>query len=75
MAALQGGRTDDSALSRDLVHHNVSATAARVFRLLSIHPGPDAPTAAVAAMTSLPVSEAHGTLASLSRARVVEPAS
>jgi tetratricopeptide (TPR) repeat protein len=73
MAALQGGRTDDSALSRDLVHHSVSAPAARVFRLLSMHPGPDAPTAAVAVMAGLSVSEAHGTLASLSRAHVVEP--
>jgi len=74
MAALRGGRTDDPGPSIDLAYQGLPAVAARVFRLLSVHPGPAAPTAAVAAMTGLTFSDTHSILASLSRVRLIEAA-
>ena len=72
MAALRGGCTGDPELSLDLVYEGLPTVAARVFRLLSVHPGPNASTPAIAAMAGLTFSEAHSALAFLSRARMVE---
>ena len=72
MAALQKSHTDDPGLSPDLAYHALPADTARVFRLLSVHPGPDTTTAAVAELVGLTFSEAHRMLASLSRANLAE---
>jgi tetratricopeptide (TPR) repeat protein len=72
MAALQDSRRDDSELNPELAYHTLPAATARAFRLLSVHPGPSASTAAVAALTGLTSSGAHSTLASLSRAHLTE---
>ena len=45
--------------------------AARLFRLLSVHPGPDISAAATASLASLPVAEARQALAELSQAHLV----
>jgi tetratricopeptide (TPR) repeat protein len=72
MAAMQETHRDASALSADLAYYGLSADAAHIFRLLSVHPGPDATTAAVAALADLTFSEAHSLLASLNRANLAE---
>ena len=48
------------------------AHTARVFRLLSLHPGSDVTAAAVAALADAPFTEARGTLLSLERSGLVQ---
>ena len=50
----------------------LQAPAARAFRLLTVHPGPDMPTAAVAAVADLPIDEVPGVLANLAHEQLVE---
>jgi DNA-binding SARP family transcriptional activator len=50
----------------------LSEPAARVFRLLSIHPGPDISLAAAATLAALPVPPARQTLRELTRAHLAE---
>ncbi|RKT67698.1 tetratricopeptide repeat protein [Saccharothrix variisporea] len=49
----------------------VSPAAARLFRLLGTHPGPDTSTAAAAALAALPLAEARALLAELADAYLV----
>jgi tetratricopeptide (TPR) repeat protein len=45
----------------------LSPGAARLFRLLGLHPGPDLPAPAAASLTGLPVAQAQSLLAELTR--------
>jgi tetratricopeptide (TPR) repeat protein/transcriptional regulator with XRE-family HTH domain len=49
----------------------LSAPAARMFRLLSLHPGPDVSAAAAASLAGVPRDEAAGHLAELTRAHLL----
>ncbi|MFI9814798.1 AfsR/SARP family transcriptional regulator [Saccharothrix variisporea] len=46
-------------------YRNLPAAAARLFRLLSLHPGPDFGVAAAASLMAVPVEEAEGVLEAL----------
>jgi tetratricopeptide (TPR) repeat protein len=50
-------------------------TVLRLFRILSVNPGPDVSTAAVAVLADLPEGQARGVLASLARAHLIDSAS
>lgn len=50
----------------------LSPSAARLFRLLSLHPGPDVSTTAAASLAGVPVSEVRGPLAELARAHLTD---
>ncbi len=52
-------------------YHALSPDAARLFRLLGLHPGPDISAAAVASLTGLPPSQVWPLLAELTRANLV----
>jgi tetratricopeptide (TPR) repeat protein len=75
MSALSRAPGDDARLRLDLAYSGLPASAARMFRLLSVHPGPDVSAAAVAALADLPVSDAKGALERLVQAQLVEMAS
>jgi DNA-binding SARP family transcriptional activator/tetratricopeptide (TPR) repeat protein len=49
----------------------VSDDAARLFRLLGLHPGPDIAVAAAASLAGLPLGQARGQLAELARAHLL----
>src|SRR5262249_56285904 len=49
----------------------LSGAAARLFRLLGLHPGPDISTPAAASLAALPVPRARALLAELARANLV----
>ncbi len=53
-------------------YHRLSPAAARLFRLLGVHPGPDIDLAASAALAGAPASEVRRLLAELTRAHVVD---
>ena len=56
-------------------YQQLDATAARVFRLLGLHPGPAIAAPAAASMAALPLREARAALAALTRAHLLaEPA-
>ncbi len=50
---------------------NLSAPAARMFRLLGVHPGPDISTPAAASLAGIPVTQAREALLELTRAHLV----
>jgi DNA-binding SARP family transcriptional activator/tetratricopeptide (TPR) repeat protein len=52
-------------------YQTLSAGAARMFRLLSLHPGPDIGASAAASLAGLPYSESRARLAELTRAHLV----
>ena len=52
-------------------YEQLDATAARVFRLLGLHPGPDISVPAAASMTGLPLREGRAVLAELTRAHLL----
>lgn len=52
-------------------YRTLSAPAARVFRLLGLHPGPDITADAAASLAGIPVSQARPLLADLARAHLV----
>lgn len=52
-------------------YRNLDAPAARAFRLLGLHPGPDISVPALASLAGVPVTEAGRTLAALVRANLV----
>ncbi|SMC67198.1 DNA-binding transcriptional activator of the SARP family [Kibdelosporangium aridum] len=52
-------------------YHAVSPDAARMYRLLSVHPGGYITGAAAASLAGLPLSRAHSVLAELSRANLI----
>jgi DNA-binding SARP family transcriptional activator len=68
-------QTDDTATDLRAVfswsYDRLSEGAARMFRLLAVHPGPDVSLPAVASLTGLPRAEARATLAELTRASLV----
>jgi DNA-binding SARP family transcriptional activator/tetratricopeptide (TPR) repeat protein len=49
----------------------LSVEAARLFRLLGLHPGPDIPVAAAASLAAVPPGRARTTLAELTRAHLL----
>jgi DNA-binding SARP family transcriptional activator/tetratricopeptide (TPR) repeat protein len=56
-------------------YRQLDAPAARMFRLLGLHPGPDAGAAAAASMAAVPLREARRLLTELTRAHLLaEPA-
>lgn len=62
MAAQIDDPRDVQRLSAELAYQGLPAAAARVFRLLAVHPGPDVSVAAVAALADVPFAEARGVL-------------
>jgi DNA-binding SARP family transcriptional activator/tetratricopeptide (TPR) repeat protein len=52
-------------------YHRLGAPAARLFRLLGLHPGPDTGAAAAASLAGVPVARARALLAELARAHLV----
>jgi tetratricopeptide (TPR) repeat protein len=52
-------------------YHTLSAPAARLFRLLGLHPGPDLGLPAAASLADIPVREAQRLLGELSRAHLL----
>jgi DNA-binding SARP family transcriptional activator/tetratricopeptide (TPR) repeat protein len=52
-------------------YHILSPAAARLFRLLGLHPGPDLPAAAAASLAGVPPAEVEPLLAELTRAHLV----
>ena len=59
----------------DLSYRQLPAGQARLFRLLSVSPGPDIATAAAAALAGLPEAAARRGLEALARAHLTEPGS
>jgi tetratricopeptide (TPR) repeat protein len=53
-------------------YQSLSERAARLFRLLSVHPGPDVSVAAAASLAALPVAQARAALRELARAHLAE---
>jgi tetratricopeptide (TPR) repeat protein len=62
------------AAAFELSYIRLDGTAARVFRLLSVCPGPDVCTPATAVLADLPAGQARAVLAGLARAHLVEAA-
>ena len=58
----------------DLSYRKLDETAARIFRLLPLIPGPDIPSIATAVLADLPVSDARKVLGSLVKAHLIEVA-
>jgi DNA-binding SARP family transcriptional activator len=54
-----------------LSYQQLDATAARMFRLLGLHPGPDIGAPAAASMAGLPLREGRAVLAELTRAHLL----
>jgi tetratricopeptide (TPR) repeat protein len=52
-------------------YHALTPDAARLFRLLGLHPGPDISIPAAASLAALPVSRARALLAELARANLI----
>jgi tetratricopeptide (TPR) repeat protein/transcriptional regulator with XRE-family HTH domain len=64
--ALDAGEAASSAATVfSWSYRSLTPVAARMFRLLSVHPGPDISAAAAASLTGLPEQEAHRVLAEL----------
>lgn len=74
MAAQKDDPRDAQRLGAELAYQGLPAAAARVFRLLAVHPGPDVTVAAVAALADVPFAEARGVLLLLNRAGLVQAA-
>lgn len=72
MGAVKGDSRDDTGLDIELAYRDLPASAARVLRLLPVHPGLDAPIAAVAALADLTLDEARSALRSLDLACLVQ---
>ena len=62
------------AAAFELSYRQLDEVVARVFRLLSVNPGPDVSTAAAAALTDMPLSEVRPLIGQLVRAHLVEAA-
>ncbi len=52
-------------------YHTLSPPAARLFRVLGLHPGPDISTSAAASLAALPTPDARAALAELCRAHLL----
>ena len=68
-------QTDDAATDLRAVfswsYDRLSESAARMFRLLGIHPGPDVSAPAAASLAGVPLAEARAMLAELTRASLL----
>ena len=64
--------SDNSILGPDRAYNGLPAQAARVFRLLPVHPCSDMSAAAVAALADLSLSESRSVLACLTEAELLE---
>jgi tetratricopeptide (TPR) repeat protein len=62
------------AAAFDLSYRQLNEAAARVFRLLSVNPGPDVSTQAAAVLADFPVGELRRVVSQLVRAHLVEAA-
>ena len=70
-----GDRATDVRAVFSWSYRALSPDAARLFRLLGLHPGPDIPVAAVASLAAVPPSRARMLLTQLTRAHLIaEPA-
>jgi tetratricopeptide (TPR) repeat protein len=79
-SALEGLYPDDARpaessvrVTLELAYRGLAETAAQAFRLLSVNPGPDLCTGAIATLANVPVSETDRILISLTRACLIEP--
>jgi tetratricopeptide (TPR) repeat protein len=70
-----GAAAPSVAAAFGLSCRRLDETATRLFRILSVNPGPDASTAAVAVMAGLTEGQARGVLARLARAHLIDGAS
>lgn len=52
-------------------YRNLSQPAARMFRLMGVHPGPDVAVPAAASLAGLPIAQARAALAELTRASLL----
>jgi tetratricopeptide (TPR) repeat protein len=52
-------------------YQQLSPQAARLFRLLGLHPGPDTTAYAAASLAALPIAQARGSLAELAQAHLI----
>jgi tetratricopeptide (TPR) repeat protein/transcriptional regulator with XRE-family HTH domain len=52
-------------------YQNLTAPAARMFRLLGVHPGPDITVSATASLAAVPLSQAHEALSELTQAHLL----
>lgn len=75
MAALSHAPGDNARLRLDPAYGRLPAAAARAFRLLLVHPGPDVSAAAVAALADLPANDARDAMERLVQSQLVEAAS
>jgi tetratricopeptide (TPR) repeat protein len=68
------GSDPDSTARTAFAHsyHQLSEPAARLFRLLSVHPGPDVSQPAAASLAAIPVEQARKALDELAKAYLVE---
>ena len=66
-----GDTTTDVRAVFSWSYRALSAPAARLFRLLGLHPGPDITAGAAASLAGIPVSQARPLLADLARAHLV----
>jgi tetratricopeptide (TPR) repeat protein len=62
------------AAAFELSYHRLDDTAARVFRLLPVNPGPDISTAAAAALANLPEMQTRIVIGTLAQAHLAEAA-
>ena len=69
-----GAGAPSVAAAFELSYRRLDETAARVFRLLTVNPGPDVSTASAAVLADLPVTDVRKVLAALARAHLVETA-
>jgi tetratricopeptide (TPR) repeat protein len=68
-----GGQSVAAAF--ELSYRRLDGTAARVFRLLTVNPGPDVSLPAAATLADLPAARMRPVLSGLSRAHLIEPVS
>ncbi|MCX4766807.1 tetratricopeptide repeat protein [Streptomyces sp. NBC_01275] len=74
--AFSGGGTADARAAFTCSYRLLQPDSARLFRLLSLHPGPDITARAAAALTALPVRRTRAVLGELAGAHLLtEPAS
>jgi tetratricopeptide (TPR) repeat protein len=69
-----GAAAPSVAAAFGLSCRRLDETAARLFRTLSVNPGPDVSTAAVAVLADLPEGQARAVLANLARAHLIDGA-
>ncbi|GAA0915571.1 BTAD domain-containing putative transcriptional regulator [Virgisporangium aurantiacum] len=67
-----GERTADLRAVLSSSYDTLTAAAARLFRLLALHPGPDIGAPAAASLAGVPVREAGLALAELTRAHLID---